>query len=77
MLVPELVGAPAAVQGSDISGTIAKVGPGVTRVSPPSSLQKSNGSSNLATVSLLSTVRVHSPNTQFTRPSQLYTSPTR
>jgi NADPH2:quinone reductase len=36
MLVPELVGAPAAVQGSDISGTIAKVGPGVTRVFPNS-----------------------------------------
>jgi len=32
IVVPELVGAPAAVQGSDISGTIVKVGPGVTRV---------------------------------------------
>jgi NADPH:quinone reductase-like Zn-dependent oxidoreductase len=34
MIVPELVGAPAAVQGSDISGTIVKVGLGVTRVRP-------------------------------------------
>jgi hypothetical protein len=76
MIVPELVGAPAAVQGSDISGTIAKVGPGVTRVFPLL-VAKSNGSSNLETVSLLSTVRVHSQNMQFTRLSQLYTSPTR
>jgi hypothetical protein len=76
MLVPELVGVPAAVQGSDISGTIAKVGPGVTRVFSPLAT-KGNGSSNLATVSLLSIVSGHSPNTQFSRPSQLYTSPTR
>ena len=34
MTVPELVGAPGNIQGSDISGTIEKVGPGVTRVCP-------------------------------------------
>jgi len=39
MIVPELVGAPAAVQGSDISGTIVKVGPSVTRVRDPSNNQ--------------------------------------
>lgn len=35
IVVPELVGAPANIQGSDISGTIEKVGHGVTRVLSP------------------------------------------